>query len=146
MAQPPEDEIDRGVAAAADEQTPLLVDSGSGTGKTLDPAVNEVSAPASEPPHLQRQNVIILAFFIIFTIGLANGMLRPVQNSMMENVICHDYYPELRGTGLADDDRCKTPEVQGLLAMLRGWSFTLDAIPGRRRHIRRVGRLDCWTW
>jgi hypothetical protein len=42
--------------------------------------------------------------------------------------------PSLRhfagGVVLSDDPVCKSPDVQGYLAMLRGWAATFEAVPG----------------
>ncbi len=75
----------------------------------------------------------------------------PPMNAVMESIICRQAHPDIfpptppppldqavagggRGGGgglvLTDDPRCKGPDVQGYLAMLRGWQATFDCVPG----------------
>ena len=83
-----------------------------------------------EPKHLYRQNTTILAFVAIFLFELGIGTMTPAINSVMEDIICRDYY-SIAGNplSLSGDPRCKVSEIQGKLAMLRGWQTTFDCIP-----------------
>jgi hypothetical protein len=80
-----------------------------------------------EPKHLYRQNALILSFVCIFVLEVSYGAMVPSINAVMESIICRDYYPSILDP-LADP-LCKSPEVQGKLAMLRGWQTTFDCIP-----------------
>jgi len=83
-----------------------------------------------EPKHLYRQNTTVLAFAAIFLFELAIGVMTPATNSMMETIICRNFYSFVGDPlSLAEDPRCKAPEVQGRLAMLRGWQLTIECIP-----------------
>lgn len=106
-----------------------------------------------------RPRVILLVFAILFVVELGAGMIVPPTNAIMESIICRRMHPEVfspppftppppppspsgvvgqlarlrhiaGGIVLADDPVCKSPDVQGYLAMLRGWAATFDAIPG----------------
>jgi MFS family permease len=51
-------------------------------------------------------------------------------SAIMENIVCRRNYDDVSDNIFANDPRCKNPDVQGTLAMLRGWSYTFDCIPG----------------
>ncbi len=118
-----DDEREQATVAETTEVTPLLrVNS--------DPEIT--SHVLGDPRALDRQNVIILTFIVIFLIDAGSGILIPPLNEMMEAVICRQAYP-----GLADvvptgdpDSVCKEPDVQGKLVMTRAWMTTIECIPG----------------
>ncbi|RDW94397.1 hypothetical protein BP5796_00160 [Coleophoma crateriformis] len=71
--------------------------------------------------------VLIVCFEIGFTLQIA-----PL-NKVLESIICKNYFPELTSLDLnamADDQRCKNNDVQGTLAMLRGWQLVTEILPG----------------
>lgn len=84
----------------------------------------------SDPRDLYRQNVIILIIVFIFLIELGQGMLVAPSSALMENIICKEYHPEVSDNFWANDPVCKQPDVQGTLALIRGWMMTFDCIPG----------------
>lgn len=79
-----------------------------------------------------RQNVVILCLAIVLLISLGAGVLTPPLNALLEDIICRQYHPEVAvGPGvLSNDPMCKYPDVQGRLAIIRGWATTFDCIPG----------------
>ncbi len=106
-----------------------------------------------------RPRVILLALILVFLLELSIGMSIPPMNAVMESIICRQTHPDffppaltpapfpsdqatvtlpggIDGGGrrgelvLTDDPRCKGPDVQGYLAMLRGWQATFDCVPG----------------
>ncbi|RDW89025.1 hypothetical protein BP6252_01057 [Coleophoma cylindrospora] len=71
--------------------------------------------------------VLIVCFEIGFTLQVA-----PL-NKVLESIICKNYFPELASLDLhamADDQRCKSNDVQGTLATLRGWQLVTEILPG----------------
>lgn len=48
----------------------------------------------------------------------------------MERSICKRKFPDVSASLFAGDPRCKDPKVQGSLAMILGWSASLESIPG----------------
>ncbi|KAK0733813.1 major facilitator superfamily domain-containing protein, partial [Lasiosphaeria miniovina] len=93
-----------------------------------------------------RTRVTILSFSIIFLLGTVMGLAMPPLTAMMEAIICRAMHPEVDAppppdydprTGpwaawdpavLHDEPICKSADVQGYLAMLRGWVGTLDSM------------------
>ena len=99
--------------AIATEETPLLLVGGE-----------------DEPGYLYRQNVTVLAFAAIFVFEMGQGIMTPATSSMMEAILCRDFYSVVGDPlSLADDARCKVPEIQGKLAVLLGWQSTFEGIP-----------------
>ncbi|KAK4103346.1 MFS general substrate transporter [Parathielavia hyrcaniae] len=120
------------------------------------PPVSHLGAAAL----LLRPRVILLSLALVFLIELGVGMTVPPLNAVMESIICRQMHPEVfspplpspsananatttmtmmvagkiryyaGGLVLADDPACKGPDVQGYLAMLRGWANTFESIPG----------------
>ncbi|KAK4119330.1 MFS general substrate transporter [Parathielavia appendiculata] len=121
----------------------------------FDDTINDASEDESPPVALLRPRVIIISLVLIFLIELGIGMIIPPLNAVMESIICRRMHPEVfsppplvpelpsanvtmvgkirhfaGGLILADDPACKGPDVQGYLAMLRGWANTFESIPG----------------
>ena len=113
------------VGDVAEERTPLL---GQGQDQSQDQL---------DRLRLQlRPKVTLLCFAILFLLELGYGMSVPPTNELMERILCRQMHPERTrdstlpwGQGGADDP-CKDKEVQSYLAMLRGWYYTFEAIPG----------------
>ncbi|KAK4186417.1 major facilitator superfamily domain-containing protein [Podospora australis] len=94
---------------------------------------------------LIRPAVIALVFVVMFLVELGVGMSIPPMNAIMEAIICRQMHPDAFDTSpttgttlqycaggliLSDDPVCKSPDVQGYLAMLKGWTSTFECIPG----------------
>lgn len=93
-----------------------------------------------------RPRVTLLALIIIFLVELGVGMVVPPANAIMESIICRKMHPDVFSPGsgtlgaaarrlaggivLTEEPTCKNPDVQGYLAMLRGWASTFECIPG----------------
>ncbi|GAB1311559.1 hypothetical protein MFIFM68171_01769 [Madurella fahalii] len=130
-------------------------DSASNDGDIDDDDDDGSSAGPDPVAHLRavlRPRVTLLAFAIVFLVELGVGMVVPPANAIMESIICRQMHPEVFPPGLGpgpgfgtlaaatsrfaggivltDDPACKTPDVQGYLAMLRGWASTFECIPG----------------
>lgn len=73
------------------------------------------------------RRVVILNIVMLFFLELGVCLLVPGLIVALEERLCHDV-----DTGLEALVRdCKTPAVQGKLAVLRGWQATVEAIPGQ---------------
>lgn len=98
-----------------------------------------------------RPRVILLSLVLVFLLELSIGMSIPPMNAVMESIICRHAHPDVfpppppppslgqavaggggwgGGLVLTDDPRCKGPDVQGYLAVLRGWQATFECVPG----------------
>ena len=97
-----------------------------------------------------RPRVILLSLVLVFLLELSIGMSIPPMNAVMESIICRQAHPDVfvpppppppslgqaavagggGGLVLTDDPRCKGPDVQGYLAVLRGWQATFECVPG----------------
>jgi hypothetical protein len=108
--------------------------------------------PSTRLRALLRPRVILLSMVLIFLVELSIGMSMPAINAVMESIICRQMHPAVfvpaptapggdamgsdfarrfaGGIVLSDDPRCKDPDVQGYLAMLRGWAATFECVPG----------------
>ncbi|KAL1865647.1 hypothetical protein VTK73DRAFT_5121 [Phialemonium thermophilum] len=113
------DDLERNAATV---DTPLLGggSSSSGDGRVV----------PDDPAALYRQNVVILCFASVLLIELGANIIAPPLNAILERNICREYHPQVARDALADDPLCKYPDVQGRLAMIRGWGGTFDCIPG----------------
>lgn len=120
--------IPRPSSPSQDEARPLLNRDASSPSRPSSASPSRLTD--SNPRHLDRQNVVVLVITTIFLAELGVAILIPALNSMLEDMVCQGYVPRLStGASLADDPRCKVPQVQTRLAMLRGWQATLECIP-----------------
>ncbi|KAL2016178.1 hypothetical protein VTK56DRAFT_4096 [Thermocarpiscus australiensis] len=142
---------------AETERTPLLA---GPPAEQQEDAEDPTNDRRSHLRSLLRPRVILLSLALIFCVELGAGMMVSPATAVMESIICRQIHPDVflpsGGTGngkggrsrpgpgpgapllrhfagglvLADDPACKHPDVQGYLAMLRGWAATFDCIPG----------------
>ncbi|KAK4168770.1 major facilitator superfamily domain-containing protein [Cladorrhinum sp. PSN259] len=133
------------------EHTPLLPGSlpESSTGQTEEVTSDRDNDPGNVLRAQLRPTVILLAFIILFLIELAIGMVAAPTNAIMESIICRQMHPDelllpshsgtvvggiirhfAGGVFLVDNPICKSPDVQGKLAMIRAWGYTFDCLPG----------------
>lgn len=88
-----------------------------------------------EDPRIRlRWPVILYSFCIVFLVEVALNICWPAWNALLEQGICAEMHPDLVGLLVAGDEldaRCKEADVQGRLAMYRGWSYTVDALPSK---------------
>jgi hypothetical protein len=130
----PTDEDDRTLT----EETPLL------TGSTVSDAETETEAEREveeeDPRDLVRTRVIVLCVTIIFLIELCVGLCTPAFNALLEVNICREMNPGIAEDlmSLMNNELCKAPAVQGQLAMIRGWSGTLDCVPGEHHLVNAM--------
>lgn len=98
-----------------------------------------------DPRKQYRWPVVALTFSIVFAIELAMGVSNPAWNALIERGICAEIHPGVVSASLVfgvdgtllDEPLCKDPDVQGTLAMYRGWTYMLEALPSmlnRRAH------------
>lgn len=121
---------------ASTEHTPLLSDPSPAPG---------TDQPEDVPLRSRlRLEVTLLSFVILFLLELSAGILVAPTNAIMESIICRHLHPDelpssivqdairhfAGGVLLIDDPICKSPRVQGELAMLKAWGFTFECIPG----------------
>ncbi|GKT65419.1 ATP synthase F0 [Colletotrichum tofieldiae] len=99
-------------ARRPEEETPLL---GHGLPTSVGPSKGN------------RTNIIGLAMAYIILIEIGSYLQIPPSFQLLEDIICRKYFPDhiLPGGG---DDVCKTPEVQGELAMIKGWQASFDCV------------------
>ena len=100
------------------------------------PLLERASAlPPSKSSWRRRldQHVVILCFILIILLEIGVYLQLAPLNELVEQIICRDYLAEHKERGMLglQDPRCKNAEVQGKLAMLRGWQSTFDCIPGK---------------
>lgn len=74
-----------------------------------------------------RTKIIGLAMSYIILIEVGSYLQIPPSYQLLEDIICRKYFPDHILSDV-DDDVCKTPEVQGELAMIKGWQASLDCV------------------
>ncbi|KAK3898068.1 major facilitator superfamily domain-containing protein [Staphylotrichum tortipilum] len=96
-----------------------------------------------------RPRVLLLSLALVFLLELSIGMAVAPTNAIMEAIICRQMHPEAftppsggfltgglmrdvsRGRMVLSNDKvCQEPDVQGYLAVLRGWMATFECVPG----------------
>lgn len=118
------------------EETPLL------PGATTATAVHDEEDPRDK----YKWSVIIIAFILIFLIELSIGISNPAWNALLEKGLCAEAHPELAQFLVAGDENpvCKSPAVQGKLAIYRGWSLTLECVPTILLSVPYGSLSDTW--
>jgi len=80
-------------------------------------------------------------------LDLGYELIMPAQTRVIEQIYCKEYYA-LHGVWHVDHGKpleideklCKVPQVQGEVAILRGWQATLDSIGSMLDHARTKNR------
>jgi len=72
---------------------------------------------------LLQQHVVTLSLILILLLGIGLPLQTTPLNKVVEEIICLNHFPDI---STPDDPHCKSNSVQSYLAMLRGWSATLD--------------------
>jgi len=75
-----------------------------------------------------EQRIVLLIFTIFFMLEFSAGLMEPGYTAALEQRLCQDAYPSLVPFS-ADDQDCKSPLIQGKLASLSGWQYTMACIP-----------------
>lgn len=135
---------DRRLSPTGDEESaPLL-----GEQHESDASANAAhpdSSPAQDsegrpklPDGLARLRVLLLLCSSVVAADFGYSLAYAPQLSISESIICNQYHH--RGGGISHaiqasavpggSPLCKSPEVQGELALLYGWKDTFDMIPG----------------
>ncbi|KAF1991443.1 MFS general substrate transporter [Aulographum hederae CBS 113979] len=120
------------------ERTPLLPPSPSSDDTPSRPSTPGPSTPASpsKTPFTRSPAFVTTLLFIFIAVASAGDFLtQPAQTRVFESIYCREYYlahdPSLIGgdgrEGVAEKF-CKVAEVQGKVAMLKGWQTSLDGI------------------
>lgn len=103
------------------EETPLL------PGATRATALG---GHEEDPRDKYKWPVIFLTFALIFLVELCIGVSGPAWNALLEQGLCAEAHPGLAQLAAAgDEDPCKDKDVQGRLAMYKGWQSTLECVP-----------------
>jgi MFS family permease len=85
--------------------------------------------------HPKFLKVVFIVLASLFFISIGDYMNRAPWMRIQEDIVCRAYYRhtfphEFEGPfDPIPEDRCKVPDVQSKLAMLRGWDQTLSCIP-----------------
>lgn len=83
-----------------------------------------LASPAAVPKaaSVSARYVVIMCSLFIFMVELSMYVTDPALQMIMEDVACHDHYPDHKiGDFSGEDTRCKNADVQGTLAMSRSW-------------------------
>ncbi|KAJ4413985.1 hypothetical protein N0V82_008195 [Gnomoniopsis sp. IMI 355080] len=125
-----DDDEDDHVYVGNTEATPFIT---APTNPSVEDACGGDDADKDDDPRVRlRWPVILYSFTISFLVEIALNICWPAWNAMLEKGICAEMHPDLAGLLVAGDGldaRCKEADVQGRLAMYRGWSYTVDALP-----------------
>lgn len=64
-----------------------------------------------------------MCLVFIFLVEVSQFVMEPPLQKILEDIICRNYHPDhLLRVPRVQDQRCKNPDVQKTLAMVRGWS------------------------
>ncbi|KAM0245081.1 hypothetical protein ACHAQJ_010660 [Trichoderma viride] len=84
--------------------------------------MGEPAAAAPRSASTSPRYVVAMCAMFIFMVELSMYVTDPAMQMIMEDVACHDHYPDHKiGVNLGEDSRCKNADVQGTLAMSRSW-------------------------
>ena len=84
----------------------------------------------------RAHRVLLSACLIAVTLDFGNYLSVAPQLQAFESIICQRLHPELfanipgGGLPLVASPSCKSADVQGDLALLKGWMNTFDQLPG----------------
>lgn len=95
------------------------------------PLLGHDHAPESGHSTRARWVLIVLSLGII-AVNFGSYLAMAPQIQIFEYIICQKMHPEIALLTPQEqiDARCKSPDVQGELALVNGWKETLDALPG----------------
>ncbi|KAF4277199.1 hypothetical protein CNMCM8689_004908 [Aspergillus fumigatus] len=95
------------------------------------PLLGHDHAPESGHSTRARWVLIVLSLGII-AVNFGSYLAMAPQIQIFEYIICQKLHPEIALLTPQEqiDARCKSPDVQGELALVNGWKETLDALPG----------------
>lgn len=130
--------------SGGEETAPFITGSSSSS-----PSLADEDEGGEDPRDKLRWRVLFYSFSIVFMVEVAVNICWPAWNALLERGICAELHPDLVAAGMlvvtgggAGEDGggdwdgglnpvCKEADVQGRLAMYRGWSYTVDAVPSR---------------
>ena len=126
MAPPNNDPEDRlAHDDARNEETPLL-------GTDLPPDV--------APDKKFQALVISMCVLFIFIVEVGVEIMAAPGQQVLEDILCREHYPDHKiGVLDIDDERCKAPEVQKDMAMLRSWDASTGMLI-RKSVIQQLAR------
>ena len=79
--------------------------------------------------------VVVIIIASLFFISIGDYMNRAPWTRILEDIVCRQYYHRTVPNEFENpfdpipEDRCKVPDVQARVAMLRGWDQTFSCIP-----------------
>jgi MFS family permease len=88
--------------------------------------------------HPQFLTIVAIILTSLFLIAVGDFMIRAPWMRIQEDVVCRSYYTRTFPSLIPNpggplepipEDRCKVPDVQSKLAMLRGWHQTISCVP-----------------
>ena len=85
--------------------------------------------------HPKFLKVILIILASLFFLSMGDNMNRAPWMRIQEDIVCRQYYRQTFPNEFGDpsdpipEDRCKIPDVQSKLAMLRAWDQTISCIP-----------------
>lgn len=104
--------VDEDVESLPSEETPLLSDGAS---------------PGDTPDQSFRRRVLVMCVVFIIIVEVSQYIMEPPLQKIMEDIICRNYHPDhMLRMPTIQDERCKNPDVQKTLAMVRGWSASAE--------------------
>lgn len=100
-----------------DETAPLL------RADSSDSSLSATAHPSTDPNSRRATRVVVLVCFVIVAVDFGYVLSIAPQTEIFESIICARLHP-------GDQKNCKTPDVQGELALLIGWQETFNQLPG----------------
>lgn|SRR5688572_4524783 len=100
--------------------------------------------PREIMPDKQFQQTVLLmsCIFIALVETYSFLTIAPIQE-IMEDFICHSHYPDhMMNKPMIQDQRCKQPDVQKTLAMVRSWWQTCELWVRKYYHLCFLGLVS----
>jgi hypothetical protein len=106
-----------------------VVDSEPGNVTTEHTPLLPTDLPPDVVPSKSFQRLVLcMTFLFLFVIEIAQYMMDAPSTAIMEDILCHQRYPDHVAYYIShsDDPRCKSPQVQKTLAVVKGWIYSAD--------------------
>jgi MFS family permease len=125
----------RTIGSPSNEQTPLLQPQQTTAPQQQQEDGRERQQAKAVPLKRRSERFVVLVLILaILTIGTGDELQKPATTRLFESIYCRAYWakhdPSLIGSDGGDgvaEEYCKNHEIQGDVAMLRGWQLTIEA-------------------
>ncbi|KAL2059857.1 hypothetical protein VTL71DRAFT_10012 [Oculimacula yallundae] len=76
------------------------------------------------------RNIVLLLTLSLLLLASAGGLTVVPQTRLLEDILCHRYYDDLKGLSDIDESLCKNDSIQSELAFINGYTTAVEAFVG----------------